>query len=70
MDTKMFRTVVFEITDAAKGHAFIGPLIQAMGEYVEVAPGVRVTAVSMRDEITAIEALEAGSPPAQVRVSL
>ncbi|KAB0523748.1 hypothetical protein [Xanthomonas cissicola] len=70
METKVFRTVVFEMTDAAKGQAFTKPLIEALGEDVEVAPGVRVTAVSLRDEITAIEAMEAGIDSAQVRVSL
>ncbi|MBB3923691.1 hypothetical protein [Xanthomonas arboricola] len=58
MDTKQYRTIVFEITDPQKAAEFLKPMIQALGEPHEIAPGVRVTGVSLRDEITAVEQLE------------
>ncbi|MDQ1090635.1 hypothetical protein QE400_000048 [Xanthomonas sacchari] len=70
MPSRQFRTVVFEVTDAAQAQAFLGPMINSMGESVDIAPGVRVTAVSMRDEISVVEALEAGMPPAHVTVAV
>ncbi|WP_440986273.1 hypothetical protein ACQHIH_21470 (plasmid) [Xanthomonas sontii] len=70
MTVRQYRTVVFEITDPSQAPAFLGPMINAMGESVDFAPGVRVTAVSMRDEISAVEALEAGSAPACVTVAV
>lgn len=60
MSTEQYCTVVFKITEPDKAKEFLSPLIHAMGEDVGPAAGVRVTAVSMRDEITAVEALEAG----------
>nr|WP_312130640.1 hypothetical protein [Stenotrophomonas pavanii] len=70
MQPDNYRTVVFEITDPAKAQAFLSPLVKAMGESIEVAPGVRVTAVSMRDEITAVELLEAAGPAGDIVVSM
>ncbi|MCW0399348.1 hypothetical protein NB700_001904 [Xanthomonas sacchari] len=70
MPSRQFRTVVFEITDPSRAQAFMGPIINAMGESIDIAPGVRVSAVSMRDEISAIEALEAGMPTASVTVAV
>lgn len=70
MNNPEYCTVVFQITDREKAKIFLSPLVQGMGEEVGPAPGVRVTAVSMRDEITIVEALEAACPSRHVGVQL
>ncbi|MDH0740914.1 hypothetical protein [Stenotrophomonas maltophilia] len=60
MSIVQYCTVVFQVTDQDKAKDFLSPIVQTMGEDIGPAAGVRVTAVSMRDEITAVEALEAG----------
>lgn len=62
MADREYRTVVFEVVDPERARSYLSELIAVMGEEGEYLPGIRVTAVSLRDEISAVEELEMQAP--------
>ncbi|CAN7519994.1 hypothetical protein LJR168_003924 [Pseudoxanthomonas sp. LjRoot168] len=56
-----FYTIVVEVTDSELASSTLSPLIKALGDDTLI-PGLRVTGVSNRDEMTLLERFENGEP--------
>lgn len=54
-----FYTIVLEVTDSDLAAPTLSPLIKAMGDDTLI-PGLRVTGISNRDEMTLLERYENG----------